>query len=61
MDDHSNLSGKLKRWHETYGAHDLHWPLTTESRKVRIQEIPAQLPADYLRMAEETEGLALGS
>lgn len=55
------LAGVLKRWHEEHGASTFRQPLAAALRRARVQEIPAQLPPEYLHLIEQTEGFVLGN
>lgn len=61
MSDYSQVSDELRRWRMRYGLSGLRRPLTVTERESRIQEIPARLPRDYLRLMAEADGLEVGS
>ncbi len=58
--DAEPLAGRLARWHERYGLSEVSAPLPPDGRARRLREIPVDLPHDYLRMMEQTDGFIVG-
>lgn len=58
--DPEDLTGGLRRWNERFGLSAVGRPLTRDERRERLGEIPARLPADYLRLTEQAEGFVVG-
>jgi len=58
--DPGRFTGRLAHWREHYELREISQPLDPGDRRQRIGEIPARLPADYLGLTEQSEGLVVG-
>lgn len=54
-----DLTGWLRDWSKKWRAAGLREPVPSPRREQIIQEIDAELPGDYLQVAEQTEGMQI--
>src|SRR5262249_23841078 len=57
--DPRQFSGWLRGWAERYPVSNATRPLSAEQRKKRLQNLSTQLPADYLELVSQCEGLTV--
>jgi hypothetical protein len=58
--DPQRVGGVVARWRERSPVTGTRQPLEPAERQRRLREISAHLPADYLRLTEQTEGVEVG-